>query len=105
MSGDARYLFGHFVHIRIRSVVYHRISEHQIDIPLVLEGAGNLTISYSPFDRPQVYGSSNDLIIIRHICNLHWASEDAPVSKVTYLVMEERYDFLKYSWWALLCRR
>lgn len=56
-----------------------------------------MTISYSRFDRLQIYRSSDDLIVIRCVRNLHWAMEDAPVSKLTYLVMEERYDVLKYS--------
>lgn len=91
------YLFGHLVKIGVWSVVHHRIGEHQIDISLVLEGIGYLAVSYFRFDRLQVYGSPDDLIIIRCVCDLYWAMEDAPVSELTYLVMEETYDVLKYS--------
>jgi len=90
------HLFGHFVKIRVRSIVHHRIGEHQIDIPLVLEGIGYLTISYSRFDRLQVDRSPNDLVIVRRVRNLHWAMENTPVSKLAYLVMEERYDVVEY---------
>lgn len=91
------YLFSHLVKIGVGSVVHHRIGKHQIDIPLVFEGVGYLAFSYSRFDRLQVYGSSDDLIIIRGVRSLHWSMEDAPVSKLAYLVMEKNDDVLEYS--------
>lgn len=55
-----------------------------------------MTISYSRFDRLQVGRSFDELVIIWGIGNLYWAMEDASVSELAYLVMEERYDVLEY---------
>lgn len=87
------HLFGHFVDLRIRSIVHHRIREHEKHIPLKLVNPLDPPILDLPFDCLQVHRSLDHRIIIRSIRFPDWGLKDRAESVGSHRLEEGEQEW------------
>jgi hypothetical protein len=89
------HLLGHDTNIRVRTIIHHRVGEHQIDIPLKFERIDDLSVLNLGFDSLEIHGPLDDLVIVRRFRWLDGVVEDIAIAVCRYLRVKHGDDGLE----------
>jgi hypothetical protein len=70
------YLLCHLINVTRRSIVHHRVREHERNVTPVLDRGCDLARSDAGLDRLEVDGSMDERLVVGCIRRLDWLVED-----------------------------
>lgn len=74
------HLFSHIVNLRARSVIHHRIREHEIHVSLELERARDESVLDSRLDCLEVHRPLDDVMVVGRLNLADRVVKDSPIA-------------------------
>lgn len=78
-----------------RAVIHHRICKHEIYVSLILERTTDHAVLDLCFDRLQIDGTLDDIVVIRRLGGLDWIVKYVAVPMLGDLVVHHGDDRLE----------